>query len=415
MSSRNEAVVGFVLKGFPRLSETFVINEILLLEQLGHKIHIFALRNPNEKKVHQNVKKIKAQVSYIPDYFWPNLFYFLAQNCMLFANNPMRYLRPFLFALTRSLKTRDSSTIKRFAQAAILVKDKMPVANIANFHAHFSHDPTTVAFFASWLTGLKYSFSAHAKDIYCERPDFLKMKLKKAEFAVTCTGFNCDYLQGIAEGETPVHRTYHGIDLSYFKPEKSFERNGRPPMILSIGRFVEKKGFPVLLDALALVKGMGVDFTCEIIGGGPLREQLEKKIAELKLEQHINLHGEMAQSEIFDFYKRAQLFALACEVLENGDRDGIPNVLVEAQAMEIPVVSTHISGIPELIENDESGILVEPKHPQALAEAIARILKTPTLKKNYVRNGRRKVETDFNNQENVKNIGKLLRDITECV
>ncbi len=409
MAHAPDKVFGFILKGYPRLSETFIVNEILLLEQFGLKLHIFAMRNPGEAKVHESVARVRAKVTYIPDYFWRFFFSFISTNVRLWWDRPQLYWPAFRFALWRSLRQRSSSTIKRFAQAAYLVQSSLPGTEVAHFHAHFSHGPTTVAYFASWLTGMRYSFSAHAKDIYLQEHDFLREKIHRAAFVVTCTGFNRDYLLRVAGSDEPVFRVYHGNDLQLFKPERATSHHHDCPVILSVGRFVPKKGFPVLLHALHKLRQEGWHFYCNIIGGGPLQDELEQLRRRLGLDDCVELKRQMSQNELLTYYRQTDVFVLACEVQNDGDRDGIPNVLVEAMAMGIPVLSTAISGIPELVEHGVSGWLAPEKDPDALAEGLKTLLGQPELAQHLGRAGRAKVERDFDAQRNVEKIGTLLR------
>jgi glycosyltransferase involved in cell wall biosynthesis len=409
MTTNHENVIGFILKGYPRLSETFIVNEILLLEELGYKLHIFALRNPGESKVHESVRRVRAKVTYIPDYFWRFFFSFIDANLRLWLQRPRLYGPAFRFALGRSLRQRSSSTIKRFAQAAYLVQRCLPETRVAHFHAHFSHGPTTVAYFAAWLTGMRYSFSAHAKDIYLQEHGMLREKIRRAQFVVTCTEFNRRHLLRVAGDGAPVYRVYHGNNLQLFKPAPAAPQNDSPPVILSVGRFVPKKGFPVLVRALHQVQQKGLRFRCYIIGGGPMQNELEKMAAELGLRDGVEFRGQMSQTELLAYYRQASLFALACEVQNDGDRDGIPNVLVEAMAMGLPVVSTSISGIPELIESGVNGLLVPEKDPVALAEGIETFLRQPEMARRLGLAGRAKVERDFDAKRNVEQIGELLR------
>ncbi|RMD98239.1 MAG: colanic acid biosynthesis glycosyltransferase WcaL [Calditrichaeota bacterium] len=400
--------IGIILKGYPRLSETFITNEIMLLEQLGLRLHIFALRNPGESKIHENVKKVRAKVTYIPDYFWRSFFAIIGSNLRLWLRQPGTYWTAFRFALLRSLRQKSSSTIKRFSQAAYLVERCLDSTPVAHFHAHFSHGPTTVAFFASWLTGIRYSFSAHAKDIYLQEPVFFRQKIHGAEFVVTCTEFNRAHIEKISSATTPIYRAYHGVDIRYFKPSFAHGFKNELPVILSVGRFVPKKGFPVLIKALKILRQKGFSYQAYFIGGGPEKEKLEALIARLDLNDNIQLLSKMCQKEVLEYYRQADLFALACEVQEDGDRDGIPNVLVEAMAMGLPVVSTNISGIPELIAHEENGLLVPEKDPEAMAGALIRLLTDAELANRLARAGRAWVERDFDNHKNIAKIGELL-------
>ncbi len=408
MTQTPNNVVGVILKGYPRLSETFIVNEILRLEALGYKLHIFALRNPGEAKVHERVRQVRATVTYIPDYFWRFFFSFLIANIRLWWRRPSLYCQAFRLAVLRSLSRRNFSTIKRFIQAVYLVERGLPGTGVTHLHAHFSHDPTTVAYFAGWLAALSYSFSAHAKDIYLEDHDFLREKIWRAKFVVTCTDFNRDYLLRTAGNAAAIFRSYHGIDPQLFQPVPATPQPKRRPLILSIGRLVPKKGFPILLHALQQLKQQ-LPFQCYIIGSGPMQHVLEALRDRLDLRHCVEFLPPMSQTEVLSYYRQADLFALACEVQKDGDRDGIPNVLVEAMVMGIPVVSTAISGIPELIKHGINGLLVPEKDPAALAQTIITLLSDPALAGRLAAAGRAKVERDFDVTRNVKKIGKLLR------
>ncbi len=403
----NKKTIAFILKGYPRLSETFILNEILLLEKLGYKLHIFAMRNPGESKIHDGVRRVQAKVTYIPDYFWPHFFAFIISNLRCFLKKPTTFLPAFRFAVWRSISRWDVSTLKRFAQAAYFIDRCLPGTDIAHLHSHFSHDPTTMTYFASILTGLNYSFSAHAKDIYAQDQDFLKMKIDHARFVVTCTGFNKTHLQQLAPSNVPVHRCYHGINLDFYSPSKKIKTQSRP-QILSIGRLVPKKGFPVLIKALHLLKQSGVNFCCTIVGSGPMKDELTALIARLDLTEDVCLRTEMSQGELFKYYQSANVFALASQVLADGDRDGIPNVIVEAMAMKIPIVATRISGIPECVDHEVNGILVEQKNSMEFAKALEKILVNAELAEQYGAAARKKVETLFDASRNINLIGDAL-------
>ncbi len=425
MKPASDPIIGVLLKGYPRLSETFIINEILLLEKLGFKLHLFALCNPGEAKVHENVRQVRAPVTYIPDYFWPFFWAFIKANVKLWWHRPSAYWPAFRFAAWRSLRQWSSSTIKRFAQAAYIVQNHLELRprsargegrkehesdriRLAHIYAHFSHGPTTVAYFAAWLTGVKYSFSAHAKDIYLQEHDFLREKILQAQFVTTCTDYNKNYLEKVGGPQANVFRTYHGLDLDRFPAQEHAGKNACA-RILSVGRFVPKKGFPVLIRALHQLRARGYKFHCHLIGGGEMEIELRSLIKKLKMEDRIELFGAMSQEELFDYYRRADIFALACEVQSDGDRDGIPNVIVEAMALGIPVVSTKISGIPECVAEGVSGVLVAEKDPAACANGIAALLDRPEWAKQLGQAGRAKVERDFDALRNVKKIGAALR------
>ncbi len=408
--SNDKKVIAFVLKGYPRLSETFILNEILLLEELGYPLHIVAMRNPGETKIHGDVERVKAPVSYVPDYFWQFFGAFMLSHLRVLLRYPLSYLPALHFAAWRSLKRWSSSTIKRFSQAVYFVDRVVPDARFGQYYAHFSHGPTTLVFFASWITGIPYSFSAHAKDIYLQEDEFLRQKIHGAQFAVTCTGFNRKHMAGVAGSDAPVYRCYHGINIEKFTRNAALSRNGKPPVILSIGRFVPKKGFPTLLKAMHLLKEKGYAFSAYFAGGGPMADELQTLIDQFGLTANVQLINKLSQEELLDYYRKADIFALACEVQPDGDRDGIPNVLVEAMALEIPAVSTAISGIPELIDDGKNGLLVPQRNPEALAAALEKLINQPELALALGKAGRETVKQEFDNRQNVIKIGTLLDD-----
>lgn len=408
MENNQQKVIGVILKGYPRLSETFILNEIYLLEQLGLPLHIFAMRKPSDPKVHRRVSEIKAPVTYIPDYFWRHFFAFIISNFAMFFSGPQVYLQSFWFAISYSIRHRDSATLKRFSQAAYLVHRGLPGNNIGFLYAHFANDPTTMTYFASRLAGLSYSISAHAKDIYLHEPSFLQKKISNACFLTTCTGFNATYIKEMFADNLRVLRTYHGIDLDMYQVRKKTTVDALPH-ILSIGRFVPKKGFPVMIKALQLLREQGFEFRCSIIGDGPMKQEMDELIARYGLTESVRLLPPMSQTELFTYYHSADIFALACEVQKDGDRDGIPNVIVESMALEIPVVATRVSGIPECVDHEGSGLLVPEKDPRKFADALARLLVSPALRHSYGKAGRKIVESEFDARGNIRQIADALQ------
>lgn len=409
ISAKSHPVLGFFLKGYPRLSETFIANEILQLERLGFRIHIFALRDPQESKVHESVQKIEAPVTYISDYPWRAWWAFLRANVGLWWQRPKIYGAALRWAVEQSVRLRDSGVLKRFIQAAYAVQVVLPEAEIAHFHAHFANDPTTVVFFIHWLTGIPYSFTGHAKDIYTQDVGLLQEKLRRARFTATCTGFNGVYLRQVAGEETAVYTIYHGTDLAQFGKNGRFAPVNAPqaPVILSVGRLVPKKGFPTLLHALAILQQRQVDFVCFIVGSGPQKNKLHGLVEELGLTQKVDLCGNLTQVELRRYYETAAVMALACQVEEDGDRDGIPNVLVEAMAMGTPVVSTAVSGIPELVRHEETGLLVPPNDPEALADALQRVLAERPFAHSLADAGQHHVHEHFDMVDNARQLGQL--------
>lgn len=281
----------------------------------------------------------------------------------------MRYLKTLVSALRRP----DPGVLENFARA-IWLSEKLRQDGIIHVHAHFVNEPAGVAEFVWQLTGLPFSLSAHAKDIYLSPPDVLQRKLAHARFTVTCTEHNRNYLASIARPGTRVSRMYHGIDSKLFEPDRRYPLISSSRLVLSVGRLRAKKGFACLIDACGKLAAQGVEFHCEIIGYGPEKEHLERRIAHAGLENRVSLLGKLTHAEVIARYKEAALFVLPCQVMSDGDRDGVPNALLEAMAMRLPVVSTTVSGIPEAVTHGENGLLVPPGDSAAIAHAITTLL-----------------------------------------
>ncbi|MGD9079584.1 MAG: glycosyltransferase, partial [Desulfobacterales bacterium] len=371
MNTPHQPFLGMILKGYPRISETFISNEIFLLEKLGFPIHLFSMRRPRENFIHQSVNRIQAAVDYLPETLLKPLPRLMYHNCLLAAQRPGIYARALKKAFQRFFRTRKSATIKHLFQAGYLVQHLMPDRRIIHLHAHFAHSPASVAMFASILSGRPFSFTAHAKDIYTSDPRQLKEKAALAKFVVTCTEYNRQYLMALCDGQPgEIHRIYHGIDTGLFSSSPdNLPKAGRPYRILTVARLIAKKGLPTVYRALKVMKDQGIAFKHTLIGDGEDRRTILSNIKDLGLTAHTRWLGTQPHEVVLDYYKRAHLFVLGCEVAPNGDRDGIPNVLFESMAMGVPVVATHLSAIPELVETEKTGLLVDPGSPEKMAEA----------------------------------------------
>jgi glycosyltransferase involved in cell wall biosynthesis len=401
-----------VLKGYPRISESFISTEILLLESLGIPIEIYSLRRPREDFSHDHVKEIKASVTYLPEYVLPHWQVLLRSNIALRKLLGPHYTKCMVGAVRRAWERKKPATLRHFLQAGHLTALRLMHDPVTHLHAHFCHTPTSVALFASELTGLPFSFTAHAKDIYITEPDQLVRKIRKARFIVTCTRYNACYLEDLARSagcDTPIHVVYHGIDLSFFTFVAT-PRPSPPYQILSIGRLVPKKGYDTLLRSLRLLDQAGLDFQFTHIGDGEMQAQINRMTRDLDLAHRVNLLGTLPHAEVINHYRRAHCFALACKVAPNGDRDGIPNVLIEAMATGVPTVATKVSAIPELVEDGVTGVLVQPDDHGRMASAITEILVHPEKYDGHTRLARARVERDFNNRSCVKRLHSLFEE-----
>jgi glycosyltransferase involved in cell wall biosynthesis len=403
----------FLLKGYPRLSETFIAQEIYGLEQRGLHIHIAAMRRPTDIRVHGVHRDIRAPISYLPEYL---------------HKEPKRVLSAFVrgwrkprfrtaFRVFMSDLRRDASRnrIRRFGQALVLADELLP--SITQIHAHFIHTPSSVARYASLLTGLPWSCSAHAKDIWTSADWDLRAKLDSARFAVTCTRAGQARLNHFAPSERPVQLVYHGVDTRRFSPMTlpRSRRNGADPAhpinLLTIGRAVEKKGIDIILSALAMLPE-SVHWQWTHIGGGDLLATLKQKARDLGLERRVVWLGAQDQDTVLIQYRLADIFVLPCRIADDGDRDGLPNVLVEAQSQSLACISTPISGVPELLGDGTSGLLVPPDDARALSQALLQLGTDPDLRLRLGKAGARRVLQAFDHAQAVSDLVILFGDLS---
>jgi glycosyltransferase involved in cell wall biosynthesis len=398
----NRIRVAYVLKMYPRFSETFVLNELLELERQGVELHVFSLKRPNDGISHADVARLHAPVTYLPESL-PGL---VARQLPALRRHTRRYLG----VLARALRSRRLSSVKHVLQAGAIAP-QLEAGGFTHVHAHFASGTTSVALHASRLTGVTYSFTAHAKDIFLDtvRPVDLARKLRSARFAVTVSDFNVRRLAPLANG-TSLVRVYNGLDLDRFV--RDGVPRARPPLALAVGRLIEKKGFADLVRACALLAANGTDFRCAIVGKGPLEPSLRELIRSLGVERRVELAGPVPRERLLELYPRAAVFAAPCVVAGDGNRDGLPTVLVEAMACGVPVVATPVTGIPELVEDEVTGLLVPEHDAEALAAALARILQDAQLAKRLATAARARIESGFDLTRNVASLRALFEQAT---
>ena len=404
--------LGMILKGYPRISETFISNEILLLERLGFNIHLISMRGGRENFIHDSVRNIRARVDYLPETLLAPLPRFLFHNLQLAAQKPRSYAAALKTALRRLRRTRKSATIKHLFQAGVLVHKFLPASDITHLHAHFAHSPTSVAMFAGQLSGLDFSFTAHAKDIYTTDPVQLREKISLAKFVVTCTDYNKRHLLDLSEGlPVDIHRIYHGIDTDLFTAEvEAPSTPSLPYEILTVARMIAKKGLPTIYKALKILNDRGIVFKHTLIGDGEDREKVLKLIKDLGLSALTRVAGTQPHDVVLEHYRRAAVFVLGCEIATDGDRDGIPNVCLESMAMGVPVTATDISAIPELIENEKTGLLVPAGQPEQLARAMLRLLTDQDLRNRIIPAARQRILQEFDNKVLIKKLADVYRN-----
>jgi glycosyltransferase involved in cell wall biosynthesis len=414
-----ERAVAYVLKGFPRRSETFIASEIHRVEQLGVPTRIFVLKPADEPDRHPVVDRIMATPCYLPattslsarpalPWLVRNVRPFLPALGTVARRRPRGLVRAAAMALAQAVRSRRRPLaaprkiyLKELLLAVALADQILADPAIAHLHAHFAHGSTTVTWLASTITGLPFSFTGHAKDLYeqdLNPAGLLARKTAAAAFVVTCTEANGRHLRALGTA-TRVHVIHHGLGSDFTAlTAGSVEHSGRSARlrILGVGRLVPKKGFDTFVDACARLRELGVPFEAVIAGEhGDHEPVVRSRAAAHRLDGSVRFVGPLTPTELFAEYRRASVFSLACRVVGDGDRDGIPNVLLEAMACAAPVVTTDVSGIPELVRDGDNGLLVAPDDPRSLATAWIRIWEDEALADQLGQAGRRTVLERF--------------------
>jgi glycosyltransferase involved in cell wall biosynthesis len=401
--------VAFVLKGYPRLSETFIAQEILALERRGLEILIVSLRHPTDRTTHPIHRLIRAPLLYLPEYLCQEPG--RVQRSWLRSRRYPNYQAARAAWLADLRRDPTPNRVRRFGQALVLAAE-LP-EEIGHIHAHFLHTPASVARYAALMTGLNWTVSAHAKDIWTLPEWESRTKLAEAGWVVTCSEIARRRLASLASRPDSVWLAYHGLDLEQFPPAplRSTSPDGsdarRPVVILSVGRAVEKKGFDDLLKALATLP-VALQWRLVHIGGGPLAASLRGQAQRLGISHRIEWRGALAQPEVLAAYREADLFVLASKVAKDADRDGLPNVLIEAQSQRLACITTETSAIPELIQKNVTGLLIPPGEPTALAEALAHLIRDPAERARLGAAGERRVRDLFSMDPGIELLARRL-------
>jgi len=406
--------LAIVLKGYPRLSETFIAQEIRALELRGFELCIFSLRHPYDPATHPIHAEIEAPVYYLPEYVHDDI------PAVLRAFFRVCWKPGFWRALTAFSRDlwRDPTRnrMRRFAQSMVMANE-MP-ASVQHYYNHFMHTPASVTYYASKINKTPWSVSAHAKDIWTIPEWELREKLASTQWVVTCTRANKKYLSSLADTEDKVTLLYHGLDFDRFgrKPEAASNRDGSDAdnevRLVSVGRAVDKKGYQTLLASLSALPAT-LHWRFVHIGGGELLEQLQQQAREHGIDKRIKWLGALPQNQVLAQYREADLFVLPSQISADGDRDGLPNVLMEAQSQNLACLSTNISGIPELIVHAETGWLVEQKDQQQLAQALQKMITDPGLRSSLAQAGYDRVRREFSMDRGIDTLVSRLQQSME--
>ncbi|WP_210485566.1 glycosyltransferase family 4 protein [Microvirga antarctica] len=412
--SREARRIAVVVKGYPRLSETFIAQEILALEERGLGLEIWSLRHPTETAVHPMNRKIRAKVSYLPEYLY---------------EEPLRVLRGLAFAIRQPAfgavirtfwadfkRDRTANRIRRLGQAVVMGRE-LPAA-VRHIHSHYLHTPASVVRYAALLTGRSWTFSAHAKDIWTT-PDWEKReKLAAALWGVTCTAQGAEHLQALSPTAERITLVYHGLDLSRFPAPRAegSRRDGSDPAdpvrIVSVGRAVAKKGFGDLLQALAALPA-DLHWRFAHVGGGDLLKTLKAQAEASGLSDRVAFLGSKAQPDIVALLREADLFVLPSKKAASGDRDGLPNVLMEAASQKLAIVASDFAGIPEFIRDGQDGVLVPPGDWGSLSNAINLLAREPERRDRLAESAFARLRHDFSMDGGIDLLDQRFRQILD--
>lgn len=392
----SEPPIAYVLKRFPRFSETFILNELLAHEASGSQAHVFSLLDPPDEPRHARLADLNAEITVLKSV----------------GKGQIGEPGPGDAAMFSGKTPAEIGALQAKARVVGLAAAQM---GITHLHAHFGSDATTVACLAARYIGGSYSFTAHARDIYhtyvSTKADAAMRfaKLSEAAFVVTVSDYNAGHLRALCP-EARVVRIYNGIDLAAFRSAHPVRQV--PGRLIAVGRLVPKKGFGILLEACAILKARNVAFDVSLIGSGPLEDELRAGIVRLALQGRVRLEGALPQERLIGRMATAEAAVLPCIVTESGDRDGLPTVLLEAMARGLPVVTTTVAGGPEIVEDGVTGRLCAPGDPTALADALQAVLADSDAAWAMGRAGRGRAERLFDLTANAAALRVLLRDPT---
>ncbi len=401
--------VAYLLSRFPQLTETFILREMLLLCDLGLDIQVFSMLPPHSGPVHRQVQQMMPYVHYSPFLLSGRLI--LAQLHYVF-HSPVKYVSAFARAVWQTY--REPLVLLRvlllFPKSVYFAR-QLQALEVDHIHAHFVWINGIAARIASDLTGITFSLHPHAFDLFMRDQENVRRQLELADRVVTVSQYHRSYIARLCPRWSPaeIMVVHYGLDPTEFEPCQSPPEDSTLRLV-SVGRLEEKKGFEYLIEACALLADKGYSFRCSIIGKGSLRDQLQARIERHHLQNRVLLLGARDQVAVQDLYRHSDIFVLPCVIASSGDRDGMPNVLLEAMALQLPVVTTSVTGIPELVHDGRNGFLVPERNAQALADGIERLINDPALRLTFGKRGRETVLAGFDIHQTAAQLARILQE-----
>ena len=357
----------YLFERFPSFTQTFCYREVLEMRRQGVAAPIYSIRIPKDIPA-DCPEELARAVRYLPE-----------PDALAAEMKTLRLLGRYPWKVIQTLRGWGKRPDKGRVMAAAWLGKRLRAQGVRHVHAHFAGIAARTAYWLKEFYGITFSFTGHANDMFCETdfPVTLGDLVREAAFVVAEADFSRDWLRRRHPAHAAkIHRVYNGIGSAGFL--QSNPAPGRPRLV-SVGRCIEKKGFADLIDACALLRDRGLDFECAIVGGGPLEEALRARIAERGLQGMVSLPGPLPQEEVRTLLVNARVFVLACATESDGGMDNFPTVIVEAMAAGLPVVSTRLAAVPEMVAQGVTGLLVEEKQPRQLADALETILRDPVL------------------------------------
>lgn len=404
--------LAYIMSRFPHLPETFILREMIAIEGLGWQVSLYPLVVQSQGVIHEEAKSWVEKAHRLP---WISAKV-LAANWKHLLGRPGRYLSTLWQTLTGNFSSPKFllRALAIFPKAALMA-DMMQQEGIQHIHAHYATHPALAAWIIHSLTGISYSVTVHAHDIFVEKP-MLAAKLQSAAFVSAISNYNVEYLTPICGDwiHTKARIVRCGIDPAYYKPHVSAPMLEQGLKILCTGSLQEYKGQTYLIQACKILADRQIPFHCQIIGGGELFNTLNAEIEQLGLRGQVALLGPKTQTEIAGLLTQANCYIQPSIITKTGKMEGIPVSLMEAMACGLPVIATRLSGIPELVRPGETGLLVPPNNPQALADALEQYYRNPAAARSLAQAGREWVLLEFNLDINVQRLNKLFADTIQA-
>lgn len=396
--------VAYIMSRFPKITETFILDEILQQKRQGLQVEIYPLLRERQSVRHPEADALTQQAHFEPFLSRP----ILHANWHYLRRCPRKYLGMVAEVLGKTFGSANFFVgALGILPKAVRFACEMERTGVRHVHAHFATHPTVAALIVHRLTGIPFSFTAHGSDLHVEQR-MLDRKLAAAAFAVTVSSYNQEVMLRKCgeESRSKIHVIHCGVDTGYFAPRPEPGKDGRL-RLLSVGSLEEVKGHTYLVEACRILRSHGVPFECRIVGEGRLRQRLQAQIARAGLADQVVLEGALPRPEVRARLARAHVFILPSVPTPSGKREGIPVALMEAMACGLPVVSSALSGLPELVEDGVSGYLCQPRDVAAQAEALLRLSQGPELRARMGQAGRRKVVAEFDLGDNARRLAAL--------